>query len=135
MIIYCTLAGGSLFLINGEDALDTMKQALEKKDEELAGAQKVAKQKTEAAEAKIASVSQLEEENATLKTAIEEVKKKAAQLKEKKIVLADKVGHLTQKRDELEEYLGSLVKKMYIMLEDTFFMRVNSRELRKQCCC
>ena len=88
-----------------------MKQALERKDNKLAGAQKVAREKTEAAERKQALVGKLEEENAALKTVVEEVKKEAAQLKGEKIVLTDKVDQLTRKRDELEEYLGVLQRK------------------------
>ena len=88
-----------------------MKQALERKDNELAGTQKVAREKTEAAEKKLASVGKLEEENAALKTIVEEVKKEAAQLKEEKVVLTDKVDQLTQKREVLEAYLGSLANR------------------------
>ena len=62
-------------------SLDTMKRALERKDHELAGAQMVAWEKTEVAEKKLASVGKLEEENARLKTAIEEVKKKLPNLR------------------------------------------------------
>jgi len=42
----------------------------------------------------------LEEENAKLKTSVNEAKKEAVQLKEEKVVLADKVDALTGKRDE-----------------------------------
>ena len=42
------------------------------------------------------------------------------QMKEEKVALADSVDLLTWKRDELETYLGSLAKKMFLMLEGTF---------------
>ena len=63
------------------------RQALEKKDTDLAGAHKVARQKTELAERKLALVGKLEEENANLKTTVDEAKKEATQLKEEKVAL------------------------------------------------
>ena len=39
------------------------------------------------------------------------------QLKKDKVALTDKVGDLTQRRDELETYLGGLAKKFFLMLE------------------
>jgi predicted RNase H-like nuclease (RuvC/YqgF family) len=99
-----------------------MKQALEQKDLDLAAAQKMAREKTELADKKLASVGKLEEENAKLKTAVDEVKKEVVQLKEEKVALADRVDVLTWKRDELETYLGGLVKKMFLMLEGTFLL-------------
>ena len=48
-----------------------MKQALENKDNELAGAQKVATEKTKAGEEKLASLEKLEGQNKSLKTAAE----------------------------------------------------------------
>nr|XP_020191627.1 protein IWS1 homolog [Aegilops tauschii subsp. strangulata] len=65
-------------------------------------------------------VGKLEEENAKLKTAIDEANKEVVQLKKDKVALTDKVGDLTQKRDELEDYLGGLAKKMFLMLEEFF---------------
>ena len=103
-----------------------MKQALERKDTELAGAQKVAREKTKATEKKLASVGKLEKENEALKAPVKEVKKEAAQLKEEKVVLTDKVHQLTRKRDDLEAYMGSLAKKLYIMLEGNLSHSVNS---------
>ncbi|XBI10014.1 hypothetical protein VPH35_137418 [Triticum aestivum] len=97
---------------------DKMKQALEHKDIDLVGAQKTAREKTELADKKLDLVGKLEEENAKLKTAVDEAKKEAVQLKQEKVVLADKVGALTRKRDELEVYLGGLAKKMFLMLEE-----------------
>jgi hypothetical protein len=72
------------------------------------------------ADRKLASVGKLEEENAKLKTVVDEAKKEAVQLKEEKVALADKVDVLTRKRDELEAYLGGLAKKMFLMLEGIF---------------
>ena len=97
-----------------------MKQALEQKDLDLAAAQKMARQKTVLANKKLASVGKLEEENAKLKTVINEGNKEVAQLKKDKEALSDKVGDLTRKRGELEAYLGGLAKKMFLMLVGTF---------------
>ena len=97
-----------------------MKQALEQKDLDLAAAQKMAREKTELADKKLASVGKLEEENAKLKTAIDEANKEVMQLKKDKVALTDKVGDLTRRRDELEAYLGGLAKKMFLMLEGIF---------------
>ena len=100
--------------------LEKMKQALEKKDLDLAAAQREAREKTELADKKLASVSKLEEENAQLKTAVNEANKEVMQLKKDKMALTDKVEDITRKRDELEAYLGGLAKKMFLMLEGTF---------------
>ena len=51
-------------------SLEKMMEALEKKDPDLAAAQKEAREKTMLADKKLASVSRLEEENSKLKTAI-----------------------------------------------------------------
>ena len=56
-------------------SLDKMKQALEQKDIDLAAAQKTAREKTDLADKKPALVGKLEEENAKLKTAIDEANK------------------------------------------------------------
>ena len=110
-------------------SLDKMKQALEQKDLDLAAVEKTAREKTELADKKPASVGKLAEENAKLKTAIDEVKKEVMQLKEEKVALADKVDVLTRKRDELENYLGGLAKKMFHMLEGTLFYPTGCRKL------
>ena len=52
-----------------------MKQALESKDNELAGAQKVVKEKTKVAEEKLVSLGKLEAENISLKKEVLELKK------------------------------------------------------------
>ena len=59
-------------------SLEKMKQALEQKDIDIAAAQKTAREKTELADKKLASVGKLEEENAKLKTAVDEAKKEAS---------------------------------------------------------
>ena len=59
-------------------SLETMKQALESKDNELTGAQQVAKEKTKAAEEKLASLRKLETENTSLKKEVLELKKQQA---------------------------------------------------------
>ena len=51
-------------------SLERMKEALEHKDLDLAAAQKEAREKTKLADEKLASVGKLEDENATLKTAV-----------------------------------------------------------------
>ena len=62
-----------------------MKQALEQKDLDLAAAQKMAREKADLADKKLASVSKLEEENAKLKTANDESNKEVVQLKKDKV--------------------------------------------------
>ena len=106
-----------------------MRQALEQKDLDLAVAQKTAREKTELAAKKLASVGKLEEENAKLKTVIDGAKKEVVQLKEEKVALTDRVGDLTRKKDELETYLGGLAKKMFLMLEGTFLYPTGYRKL------
>ena len=76
-------------------SLDKMKQALEQKDLDLAVAQKTAREKTDLADKKLASVSKLEEENAKLKTTISEANKEVMQLKKDKVALTDRVADLT----------------------------------------
>ena len=80
----------------------------------------MAREKTELAERKLASIGKLEEENANLNTGVDKAKKEVAQLKEEKVALTDKVDELTRKRDVLEVYLRGLAKKLYVMLEGTF---------------
>ena len=65
-------------------SFDKMRQALEKKDLDLAEAHKTAREKTELADQKLASVGKLEEENAQLKTAVDDAIKEVVQLKEEK---------------------------------------------------
>ena len=97
-----------------------MNQALAKKDLDLATAQKTAEEKTALADQKLASVGKLEEENAKLKTALDEGNKEATRLKKDKRALTDKVEDIARKRDDLENYLGGLAKKLFGMLEGAF---------------
>ena len=83
-----------------------MKQALEKKDLDLAAAQKEAREKTTLVDKKLASVSKLEEENSKLKTIVSEANREVEQLKKDKDNLADEVVNLKAKKGELESYLG-----------------------------
>ena len=94
-----------------------MKEALKKKDHDLAEAQKAALDKMKLAEEKLASVGKLEEENANLKAALDAANKEVSRLKNDKIALNDKAGELAGKKNDLESYLGGLAKKLFIMLE------------------
>ena len=64
-----------------------MKQALEKKDLDLAAAQKEAREKTTLADKKLASVSKLEEENSKLKTAISDANREVEKLRRPRMML------------------------------------------------
>ena len=98
-------------------SLEKMKQALEKKDQDLAAAQKEAREKTTLVDKKLASFNKLEEENSKLKTAITEANQEVARLKKDKESLTDKVGSLKAKKGKLESYLGHLATKLVLKLE------------------
>ena len=98
-----------------------MKEALKKKDHDLAEAQKAALDKTKLAEEKLTSVGKLEEENANLKAALDAANKEVSRLKNDKIALSDKASELVGKKNDLEAYLGGLAKKLFVMLEDNLF--------------
>ena len=102
------------------DFADKLKDALKKKDLDLAEAQKTASGKTKLAEEKLASISKLEEENTNLKAALDAANKEVSRLKNDKIALNDKAGELVGKKNDLEAYLGGLAKKLFIMLEGNF---------------
>ena len=91
--------------------------AQNKKDQELAEAQKAASNKTKLVEEKLASVGKLEEENVSLKAALDAANKEVSHLKNDKIALSDKASELVGKKNDLEAYLGGLAKKLFIMLE------------------
>ena len=97
-----------------------MKEDLEQKDLDLAAARKTAREKTDLADKKLASVGKLEEEHTKLKTVIGEANEEVVQVKKDKVARTNKVANLTRKRDELEAYPGGLAKKMFLMLEGTF---------------
>ena len=97
-----------------------MNQALAKKDLDLPAAQKTREEKTTLADKKLALVRKLEEENTKLKAALDEANKEVTRLKKDKRNLTDKVEDIARKRDELENYLGVLAKKLLLMLEGIF---------------
>ena len=111
-------------------SLERMKEALEKKDQDLAAAQKEAREKTTLADKKLASVGKLEEENAKLKTAISEANQEVEQLKKDKENLTNEVGSLKAKTGELEFYMGQLAAKLVLKLEGTTARLVNCRRLK-----
>ena len=78
---------------------------MEKKDLDLAAAQKEAREKTMLADQKLASVGKWEEENTKLKTVISEANREVEQLKDKEN-LTTEVGGLRAKTGKLESYLG-----------------------------
>ena len=87
-------------------SVDKLEEALKKKDQDLAEAQKEALSKTKLAEEKLASVGTLEQENSRLKTALETANRDASRLKKEKMALHDKAGELAGKVKDLEAYLG-----------------------------
>ena len=101
-----------------------MKQALESKGNELAGAQKVAKEKTKAAEEKLASLGKFEAENTSLKKEVLELKKQQTEWDGKfkaqaevyeleKKALNEKVAQLIEKRNALERNIEEFMEEMY----------------------
>ena len=83
----------------------------------MAAARKEADNKTALAVQKLASVGQLEEENTKLKSALNEANKECTRLKKDNLNLYEKMEGITRRRDDLESYLRSLAKKLYIKLE------------------
>ena len=96
---------------------EKLRDALKKKDLDLAEAQKAASDKTKLAEEKLASVNKLEEENTNLKAALDVANQEVTRLKNDKMVLSDKAGELAGKKNDLEVYLGGLAKNLFLMLE------------------
>src|SRR3954471_19044321 len=99
---------------------EKLNRALAKKDQDLATAQKKADDKTALAEQKMASVGKLEEENARIKSALDEANKEVTRLKKDKVNLNEKMEGITRRRDDLESYLRSLAKKLFVKLEGKF---------------
>ena len=95
--------------------------ALEKKDLDLAAAQKEAQEKTTLADKKLASVGVLEDEVSKLKSSLTESNREATRLKKDKIALNEKLESAVRKRNDTEAYLRTLAKKLYLMLEGTPF--------------
>ena len=83
-----------------------MKKALEDKYKAIADAQRVAREKTKAAEAKLAAAEKLEGEN--------------TKLKQERADWIKKLELQTKRRSALEQYLGDFAKKMFGMLEGNF---------------
>ena len=98
-----------------------MRLALEKKDLDLAAAQKEAQEKTTLADKKLASVGALEEEVSKLKSSLTESNQEATCLKKDKVALNEKLEAMARKRNDLEAYLRTLAKKLFLMLEGTPF--------------
>ena len=88
----------------------------------MAAAQKKADDRTALAEQKLASVGQLEEENAKMKSALNEANKEVTRLKKDKVNLNEKMEGIARRRDDLESYLRSLAKKLFIKLEGIHFV-------------
>ena len=88
----------------------------------MAAAQKKADDRTALAEQKLASVGQLEEENAKMKSALNEANKECTRLKKNNVNLYEKMEGIARRRDDLESYLRSLAKKLFIKLEDAHFV-------------
>lgn len=88
-----------------------------KKDQDLAAARKEADDKTALAEQKLASVDQLEKENTRLQTALTEANRLTTNWKKKNLLLGEQMEGIARRRDDLESYLRSLAKTLYIKLE------------------
>ena len=84
-----------------------MKKALEDKDRALADTQKTAREKTEAAERKLAAAKTMEEEN--------------AKLKQERADWNKKLEHAIKRAKGLEAFIGDYAQKMYSLLEGKFY--------------
>ena len=105
---------------------EKLRDALKKKDLDLAEAQKTAADKTRLAEEKLASVNKLEEENTNLKAALDVANQEVTRLRNANMVLDDKAGELAGKKNDLEVYLGGLAKKLFLMLEGNLLSPIGS---------
>ena len=83
----------------------------------MAAVRKEADDRTALPEQKLASVGQLEEENTKLKSALNEANKECSRWKKENLNLGEKMEGIARRRDDLESYLRSLAKKLYIKLE------------------
>ena len=88
----------------------------------MATARKEADDRNALAEQKLASVGQLEEENTKMKSALNKANKERTRLKKDKVNLNEKMEGIARRRDDLESYLRSLAKKLFIKLEGTHFV-------------
>lgn len=100
---------------------EKVKLALKKKDSDLAATQKEAQDKTALANQKLASVGALEGEVNKLKSCLNESNQEVSRLKKDKIALNEKLESAVHKRNDMEAYLRTLAKKLYLMLEGTSF--------------
>ena len=105
---------------------EKLRDALKKKDLDLAEAQKTAADKTRLAEEKLASVNKLEEENTNLKAALDVANQEVTRLRNANMVMDDKAGELAGKKNDLELYLGGLAKKLFLMLEGNLLSPIGS---------
>ena len=85
-------------------------------------ARKEADDRTALAEQKLASVGQLEEENTRLKSSLNEANKECSRWKKENLILGEKMESISRRRDNLESYLRSLAKKLFIKLEGAHFV-------------
>ena len=83
----------------------------------MAAARKEADDKTALAEQKLASVGQLEEENTRLKTTLNDSNRESSRWKKANLDQGEKMEGIARRRDDLESYLRSLAKKLFIKLE------------------
>ena len=93
-----------------------MKLALDKKDSDLAAAQKAAQDKTVLADEKLASVGTLEGEVTRLTSCLNEANREVTSLKKDKVALNEKLESAIRKRNDTEAYLRTLAKKLYLVL-------------------
>jgi predicted nucleic acid-binding Zn-ribbon protein len=68
----------------------------------------------------LASVDKLEEENSKIKSALDEANKEVTRLKKDKVNLNEKMESIARRRDDVESYLRSLAKKLFIKLEGIY---------------
>ena len=121
--VYLNHPSSYLFVLLSDPSVyfaEKMRQALAKKDLDLAAAQKKAQEKTALADKKLASVGALEEEITKLKTSLTESNREATRLKKDKVTLNEQLESMSRRRNDLEAYLKALAKKLFLMLEGTF---------------
>ena len=112
-----------LFDLNAYFA-EKMRLALEKKDLDLAAAQKEAQEKTTLADKKLASVGALEEEVSKLKSSLTESNREATRLKKDKVALNEKLESMAHKRNDVEAYLRTLAKKLFLCWKVLLLIRL-----------
>lgn len=87
-----------------------MKEALEKRDEELASAWKEANQKTKAVDAKLKSVEKLEEEKQLLEVGAKKSFEEVVEMKKQYVEWESKFEQVTAKKLELEQFVEDFDK-------------------------